>query len=99
MNLNGTGLTQVTPNAAPSNDFQPDWSPDGTKIVFDRGDDLFTVNADGTGATKIISSSPTLFNLDPAYSPQGTQIAFTRSQSRQPSRACSSRTRSASTPG
>lgn len=36
--------------------YQPDWSPDGTKIVAAANDGLYVINADGSGKTKITSS-------------------------------------------
>jgi Tol biopolymer transport system component len=59
MNLDGTGILQLTPNELVSLD--PTYSPDGTKIAFQGGDsletsgNLFTMNADGSDITKIAS--------------------------------------------
>jgi Tol biopolymer transport system component len=41
--------------------FNPNWSPDGTKILFDRlqpqlGRDIYTVNADGTGLSPAVTN-------------------------------------------
>jgi TolB protein len=41
--------------------FNPSWSPDGTKILFDRlqpllGRDIYTVNADGTGLSPAVTN-------------------------------------------
>ena len=33
------------------------WSPDGKKIAFQRGDEIYTVNADGTGLTQVTHGS------------------------------------------
>ncbi len=60
VNLDGTGETRLTNNAA--EDLWPAWSPDGTEILFysDRngtGDHLFTMKADGTGVTNIPNTS------------------------------------------
>jgi hypothetical protein len=32
-----------------------DWSQDGAKLVFVKGQDIFLANADGTGARKLLS--------------------------------------------
>src|SRR3712207_8382853 len=37
MNRDGTGLQQLTENAA--SDFDPEWSPDGQRIVFQRSEE------------------------------------------------------------
>jgi Tol biopolymer transport system component len=54
MNLDGTGLTQLTHERA---NYYPDWSPDGTRIVYDSGDSapygLWLMNADGSGKTQL----------------------------------------------
>ena len=64
---------------------QPDWSPDGERLVFvspcETGDDthknasLFLVDADGSNLTHFTSAPGGDF--EPAWSPDGTQIAFT----------------------
>lgn len=62
-----------------------DWSPDGTKIAFDRRDEdgiyqLFTINPDGTGEVCISDPpgtngpSATLHHGWPAYHPSGNYI-------------------------
>lgn len=78
MGPDGTGLTQLTQNAA--FDFDPEWSPDGEKIAFesDRGlfSEIFVMNADGTGATQITTNPDFSFDRAPAFSPDGEKIAF-----------------------
>ncbi len=64
---------------------QPDWSPDGKRLVFTSpcqsnqvtypGSGLFLVNADGTGLTPLPNMPGGDF--DPVWSPDGNSIAFT----------------------
>lgn len=80
--LNGTEAIQLT--NLPSGACQPDWSPDGQKIVFispckNKEKDyvntsLFIMNADGSNLTTLDASSGG--NFDPAWSPDGKTIAF-----------------------
>jgi len=72
MNADGTGQTRLTNNAA--SDVGPAWSPDGTKIAFNRGFDIFVMNADGSSQIRLTSSAA--MNIAPAWSPDGTKIAF-----------------------
>ncbi|MGH7516250.1 MAG: TolB family protein [Gemmatimonadales bacterium] len=37
-------------------DLMPTWSPDGSRILFPSGDQLFLVNPDGTGLTKLTAT-------------------------------------------
>jgi serine/threonine protein kinase/DNA-binding SARP family transcriptional activator len=56
----------------------PDWSPDGSKIVFSGADqqgfDLYVMNADGTGMTRLTNTPED--EVTPAWSPNGESIAF-----------------------
>ncbi len=83
MNSDGTGSQQVT--RLPDGACQPDWSPDGKRLVFISpcpgkkdlypGSSLYIINADGTGLTPLATLPGGDF--EPAWSPDGTQIAFT----------------------
>ncbi len=66
------------------NQLNPDWSPDGQRVVFvvtdDRGrDELWVVNADGTDAAVLVDcQDPCAYLDDPAWSPDGTSVAYSR---------------------
>jgi Tol biopolymer transport system component len=60
MNLDGTGIHQITRPVGISHDVSENYSPDGTQIVFasdrlstDGGLDIFTMNADGSNLVRI----------------------------------------------
>ena len=73
MNADGSGQVNLTNTSAPEHD--PNWSPDGSKIVFKDGTRGFLVmNADGSGVTDL-GNGPTP-DFWPAWSPDGTKIAF-----------------------
>lgn len=80
----GANRTQLTRNE--DFDLSPTFSPDGTKIAFDRAAvmdqaDIWVMHADGSGQTNL-TKSPSLTDSeqDPAWSPDGTKIAFASTQ-------------------
>jgi TolB protein len=64
--------------AAPHDDYDAAWAPDGLSIVFtsDRNGsgDLFRVNADGSGLTQLTSDAA--YEDQAAFSPDGKQLVF-----------------------
>jgi Tol biopolymer transport system component len=77
----GGGLTRLTTNATGSHDVPGDFSPDGSRLVFQRVTDpdaergtLFVMRTDGTGLRRV---SPPRFAGDfGSWSPDGRWIAF-----------------------
>ena len=89
MNADGTGVGQLTDHPfsvqqpiLSNGDYDPVWSPDGTKIAFERISDsccwsaIFVMNADGTGIQQLTNNDS--YDSMPAWSPDGTKIAFER---------------------
>ena len=79
MKADGTEKFQVTDLGGRS--FFPDFSPDGSKILFNSRPagatnfDLFTINPDGTGMVQLTSGPAN--EVNPAWSPDGAHIVFT----------------------
>jgi ABC-type sugar transport system substrate-binding protein len=73
MNADGSNLHLLTNN--PTSDFV-DWSHDGSKIIFIKGDDVYVVNADGSDEPINLTNSPAK-DARPTWSPDGKNIAWT----------------------
>src|SRR2546422_186641 len=59
MNADGSGVTRLTNNSA--GDFQPSFSPNGSKITFsstrdDPNREIYVMNADGSGQTRVTNN-------------------------------------------
>lgn len=78
---NGKAEQQVTRPGAGVVDDQPDWSRDGSLLVFNRivpnsPYAVYTVKQDGSGSTRI--SPPSEDGEGPSFLPDGKQIIYTR---------------------
>jgi len=71
-NLRTAVTRQLT--ASEKNVSDPQWSPDGERLAFVRGDALWVVGADGTRPTKVIEHPAGL--SAPRWAPDGRRLAF-----------------------
>jgi TolB protein len=90
VNSDGSGERKVTHAPRGTVDGEPDWAPDGSRIVFQRcrGQSvcqIWSVRPDGRGLRRLSPSCPRgsavatcVYDLSPVYSPDGRHIAFTR---------------------
>jgi Tol biopolymer transport system component len=94
MNTDGSGQTNLTDNSVTDCQFalaciyelRPDFSPDGTEIVYDRGTklvgnsfddtrDIYKMNSDGSGQTPLIVTLG-IDERSPDFSPKGDKIVY-----------------------
>lgn len=76
MNADGTHVVRLTtpPVHSVTGDSSPDFSPDGTKIAFDRDGAIYVIGVDGTGLREVTPSSLDLSRA--RWSPDGTKLLF-----------------------
>lgn len=81
VNVNGSGNVALTNNEA--DDGNPQWSPDGTRIVFESYRDgqaeIYVMNADGSGQTRLTNNGA--FDGMPSWSPDSNKIVFSSNRS------------------
>ncbi|MCL5958075.1 MAG: hypothetical protein M1358_01955 [Chloroflexi bacterium] len=73
MNADGSGQARLT-NSAGEADEQPNWSPDGSRIIWSKGARIYSMLTDGTGS--VMMSGWAGNQLYPLYSPNGQKIAY-----------------------
>lgn len=92
VNSDGSGERKVTHAARGTIDGEPNWAPDGSRIVFQRCGPLpcqiWSVRLDGRGLKRLSPSCPRgsappkcADDSSPVYSPDGRHIAFVRYRS------------------
>jgi len=82
MDISGANQIQITNGA---NDLDPDWSPNGNKIVYDsyytdtKKTYICMMNSDGSGIQKLACNLAGYDNQHPKWSLDGTKIVFASS--------------------
>jgi Tol biopolymer transport system component len=80
LDADGSNLQPVTPIRL--NAGNPDWSPDGKRIVFNSSYEgqsaveIYTVRPDGSGLKRVRKEPKKSFSFEPVWSPNGNRIAF-----------------------
>lgn len=88
LNADGSGLRRVTPLRL--NAGNPDWSPDGKRIVFNSSYEgqaaveIYTVRPNGRGLERVRKEPRNSFSFEPVWSPNGKRIAFAHATTRTP---------------
>lgn len=85
MNADGTGMKRLT-NSPAIEDNDPEWSPDGSRIVFkstrytnqSAREEICMMDSNGTNMTRLTQTTGWQSDHDPSWAPGGTAIVFIR---------------------
>jgi Tol biopolymer transport system component len=84
VNPDGSGLAQLTHEPSGIAARWPDWSPNGSRVLFARVKlsnfvgRIWIMNANGTGRRQLASGVPGRSDFEPRYTPDGRHIVFTQ---------------------
>jgi Tol biopolymer transport system component len=84
VNPDGTGMVQLTHEPEGFGAVWPDWSPDGSHLLFTRFNTsnglgrIWIMNANGSHQHKVTSDAPGFRDYQPNYTPDGRHIVFPR---------------------
>lgn len=86
-NLDGSGVTYPLADLAGGDQMNPDWSPDGSQLVFavndGKRDDLWVSGADGSAPHVLLDCAGACRWLDdPSWSPDGSSVVYSRTVAR-----------------
>jgi Tol biopolymer transport system component len=77
-NVDGTDIRRLTNTVFTESD--PEWSPDGTRLVFSRSgtgpsseSDIYIMDADGSNVVQLTDGG---INFQPSWSPDGSRVAY-----------------------
>ena len=78
MDVDGTDVRRITTTGT---DYDPHWSPDGSRIAFTRQgegaqSDIYVMDADGANVQQLTDGGEGVTNLYPNWAPDGTAIAY-----------------------
>jgi Tol biopolymer transport system component len=72
----GQSPIRITDSAATFGVGNPDWSPDGRRLLFSSGFDIYVMNADGSDQLNLTNSPAPALEGYASWSPDGTEIVF-----------------------
>ena len=80
MAADGSTPYNLTADWGTTSEFSPDWSPDGSRLLFysdiDGQNDVWVMNANRTGTGRTNLTGAPSSDFEPAWSPSGGEIAF-----------------------
>jgi Tol biopolymer transport system component len=88
ISADGRSIRRLTPPKLDAGN--PDWAPDGQRIVFNSfyegqsESELYTIRADGTAIRRIRREKKNNYAFDPVWSPDGGRIAFVHASRKTP---------------